>query len=232
MTASKWRHRNSGFTLLEVLISIAIFAIVISSVYGAYKATFQTVGGTERQVTLAAAARVILERISDDLASLTIGDNGYLRGSRGDINGLRADSFSCISAAHIVFHRLGKAGGQAVLTYSVEETESGLFNLYRSDVPYVPDIQDEEQTEKGELLGRGLSEFRVSYVTADGSEVDNWSSGLEGSEDEGEGGEAVMSIPVLIRLQISFAESPDSDEYTVFRTAVALPQIPDNNSEG
>ena len=59
--------------------------------YGAYRATFHTVDGTEEQVKLAARARVILERISADLESIYISKDGFLQGEKGDIGGNRAD---------------------------------------------------------------------------------------------------------------------------------------------
>lgn len=221
---------NLGFTLLEVLISITLFAIVISSVYGAYRATFRTVSGTEWQVEVAAAARVVLDRMSHDLTSLHVGEDGYLQGETGDVSGRRADTFSCLSAAHVVFQRSEQGGGLAVLTYAVEETESGLFNLYRSDISYLPGMENENRDGQGELLVKGLRELRISYVAADGSESDSWSSGVETVSDE-DGKEQSIVLPVLIRLQIHFAESTESEEQTVFRTAVAMPKIPGNSSE-
>lgn len=226
------QQRNEGFTLLEVLISISIFAIVVSSVYGAYRATFQTVGTTEQQVTLAAAARVILERVSEDLGSLSTAGDGALLGQRGDIAGKRADGFSCISSAHLVFHRSAKSVGRAVLKYSVEENESGLMDLYRLDIPLVPGERDESLDAKGELLGQGLQEFRVTYVTADGNELEEWDSAPDMTSDSADNEKVKMILPVLVRLQIRFADSPESEVSTVFRTSVALPRLPEEESEG
>lgn len=223
MVSSLWvRRQKAGFTLLEVLISIGIFAIVVSSVYGAYQATFKTVQATESQATLAASARVILERVSEDLAAISTDANGFLQGRQGAVGSRRADSLSCMSFAHLVLNRTERSAGRALLRYSVEETDPDRIDLYRADLPVTPGTDAADETEKGELLGRGLQEFRITYVTADGIEHEEWDSGQDGT-----GGQetAEIKLPVLVRIEIRLAESPESEEGTVFRTAVALPSI-------
>ena len=226
-------RRASGFTLLEVLISIGLFAIVISSVYGAYQATFTTVQATESQVIQAAAARVILERISEDLAAISTDESGFLQGRQGMVGDSRADSLSCMSFAHLAFNRADRQLGRTILKYSVEETDSNRIDLYRSDLPVTPGTEGETETdtELGELLGTGLQEFRLTYVTADGTEHEEWDSSQDGT---GAGGQETgpLSLPVLIRIEIRLADSPDSEDGTTFRTAVALPSIPAGEAEG
>jgi len=237
MHACSGRQRLAGFTLLEVLISISIFAVVVSSVYAAYQATFATVNTTERQVAYATAARVILERLSEDLESLSLEQDSYLRGKRGDVDGMRADSLACIAFAHQVFRRSARSGGRAVLQYSLQQTESGLMDLYRSDIPVAPPGGGAAgqvlagEADAGELLGRGLQEFRITYVSADGQEYEEWDSSRENNL-AGAGGTETMVLPALIRLEVRFADSAESESGTLFRTAVALPVAPATGTEG
>lgn len=221
------RSRGAGFTLLEVLISISIFALVVSSVYGAYRATFQTVSSAERQAVSAAAARVILERFSEDLETIATDKDSYLLGQQGDIGDNRADGLSCISFAHLAFNRKERSSGRTVLTYSVVETEDGAIDLYRSDTPAIPGA-DGAETDKGLLLGRGLREFRITYVDANGNESEAWDSGSEAQE----GGEAKITLPALVRLRIRLADSDEEGSGVVFRTAVPLPALPAGGTGG
>ncbi len=231
MVSSAVTESESGFTLIELLTSIFIFALVISSVYGAYRATFFTVNGTEKQVVLTSGARVILERLTDDLESLYSGDDGNLQGEKGDVNGHRADSLECISAAHVRFNRLERRAGLALLRYTIEEQDSGLLNLYRFDAPLLPGDASAEEEDKGVLLGRDLQEFKLTYVSADGTESDEWQSQSEGDGVE-TGEEKSILLPSLVRIEIRFADSADSEESVLFRTSVAIPQQIEEDSEG
>lgn len=207
---------------MEVLIAISIFALVVSSVYGAYRATFKTVSGSEEQAAADAAARVILERISEDLASIATDNDGLVEGNRGDVGKNRADSITCIAFAHLPFARAEKRGGRAKIVYSAEENESGRIDLYRSDSLVRPGKVSEE-TEQGEILGKDLLSFHVSYIAADGSESEEWNSGQDGAAENSGSGKNTNVLPVLIRVELVVATSPDDETGIYFRTAVALP---------
>jgi general secretion pathway protein J len=222
--------RGQGFTLLEVLISISIFALVVSSVYGAYRVTFQTVSSTEGQATAGAAARVMLERISEDLAMIATDSDGVLQGKRGDVGEGRADEFSCVAFAHLPFSRAEKKGGRANLVYSAEENESGRIDLYRSDSAIRPGEATEEAG-RGELLARDLLSFQLTYVAADGSESDAWDSGPDESAGSPADRTNNIALPVLIRIELLVATSPEDEKGIYFRTAVALPVRADEPSE-
>ncbi|MGB3223162.1 MAG: prepilin-type N-terminal cleavage/methylation domain-containing protein, partial [Desulforhopalus sp.] len=62
-----------GFTLIELLIAMFIFAIVVSSVYGAYRSSFHVIHGSEYQLQVANNARIVLERLSEDLEAILPG---------------------------------------------------------------------------------------------------------------------------------------------------------------
>lgn len=224
-------QRANGFTLLEVLISIALFSLVVSSVYGAYRATFQTVNGSERQAVASAAARVILERISADLVVIATDQDSFLEGKRGDIDGRRADGLSCVSYAHVSFSRTEKSGGRTALVYTAKENESGLIDLYRLDSPIRPGEESEENV-RGEILGKDLLSFQLTYISGDGEESDEWNSSSGEGEPANENTEEKIQLPVLVRVEIMLASSPDDETGTIFRTAVALPIQPEKDTEG
>ncbi|KGO33504.1 hypothetical protein JT06_14090 [Desulfobulbus sp. Tol-SR] len=203
-------------------MAIFIFAIVISSVYGAYRSTFRVTDSTESVVEFSNMARIALERITGDLESVHLGNGGSLQGERNEGATGRSDRLTFTSAAHLVFSRTERAAGYAMIRYATEvDEESGLLQLYRIDVPVRPGVGPEIDEEKGFLLCDSLAEIQYSYVDTEGNEHEEWDSGERGMVEED--GTRTGNFPVMIRLTLRFAKSADTEENTVFTTAVALP---------
>lgn len=219
---------NRGFTLVELLFAIFIFAIVISSVYGSYRATFHIVNGSESQLDMSHRARVALERMSEDLHSIVAGPGGVLRGETNEYSGVRGDNLSFVSSAHLLLKKSDTHSGHALIEYSVEADEGGNFlNLYRSDTLLLPGIDSEGDEPQRHLLCRGLQGLRFTYVNEEGTETDEWQSD-EGAAANEDGEQELPLLPHLIYVDLSFAESNESESKTVFKTAIALPQLQRN----
>jgi len=219
-----WKNTEGGFTLVELLFAIFIFAIVISSVYGSYSATFRIVHGAESQIKIAHTARFVLERISEDLGSLVIGPDGDLLGEAHDYSGGRGDSLSFVSSAHIALSKKDDLAGNALIQYSTEpDTESGLLNLYRSDSVFMPGIDASADEVEKHLLCEGLLEISFTYIDEEGRENDEWQSSENGADGDDAAQKDIL-LPILIYVELKFAESIDSEKQDVFKTAVAIPK--------
>lgn len=206
---------------MEMLVAVFIFAIVISSVYGAYRATFNTTNRTESQAEYNNMARVALDRITGDLESCYSGSGGLLQGEKIEGDSGRADKLTFTSTSHLVFSKNEQPAGYAMIHYLTErDKETGLLRLYRIDRAFRPGNAQEIGDEKGFLLCDNLTEVRFAYFDPDGNENDDWRS----QEDEGqqEGGALTGKFPVMIAITLRFAESAETEETTVFRTAVAI----------
>jgi len=103
------RHKK-GFTLLEILIALSIFAIVIPTIFVSYTGTFRIINETESQADIYEMARIALERIREDLESAcfffresegpkkgTAIQPYQFTGDHAEIQGRSADTLSFIS---------------------------------------------------------------------------------------------------------------------------------------
>lgn len=220
-------QKIQGFTLVELLIAIFIFAIVISSVYGAYRATFSNIGGSKTHLSISRNASVAMERITEDLNFVVTGPGGAFRGESRDITGARGDSMTFISSFHLVLSKTENRTGYAVISFSTERNEeTGLLDLYRSDRVLLPGMEKEAGDSQGEILGEGLQEVSFSYLDEEGKESDEWQSE---SKNPGEKQEEPL-FPALVYVKLTFAQPTVGKDGTVFKTAVTLPQRANNNS--
>ena len=225
---------EQGFTLIELLIAMAIFAIVVSTVYGAYRATFTVIHGSESRMELSRRGQVAMERIGDDLRSLVAGPGGELRGERVMNSGTRSDRLTFVSAAHLALSRKDSQAGRAVIGYSAEPDEKGgLLNLYRLDRVLLPGMERERERSEtpGEILAQGLKEVSFSYVDADGRETEEWDSDQGARSRDPSRQPKEPELPVLVYAKLVFARSAESvaeaeqsEGGVTFRIAVALPR--------
>ena len=219
MSVADRLQKSDGFTLLEVLLAIFIFAIVLSAVYGAYITTITAVGTTEFQADINNKARTALERIATDLGGVYLGEGGLLNGRRQEIGGNRADTLDFTSTAHLVFTKKEPPAGFGMISYSVQQdADSKLLQLYRVDLPFRPGYLEQALSQKkGYLLCDGLRAVRFTYYDQAGNQVDDWQT----EEAAGQAGEREKNIPAIIEVVLRFTDEGKED--LLFKTAVALP---------
>ena len=213
------KNRSEGFTLIELLLAIFIFGIVISVVYGSYSSTFHLINSTDESMMVAGKARVVLERITDDLSSIVVGNGGFLSGLQQENPGGRGDNLTFVSAVHLGLTRDDDYAGYSVVQYSAEPDEKdNLLKLYRSGNRIVPGENIKKTEARKYLLCDGLQEVRFSYFNDEGIETDDWQYDSVKKESENNG------FPVMVTVVLRFAESIESEDVSVFTAAVALPQ--------
>lgn len=225
------RSHSQGFTLLELLVALSIFAAVISMVYGAYRSTFRITSESEAKLRFSAMAQVALDRIREDLETLYTGTGGYMQGVREEGKTGRADQLAFTSTSHLALNDAELPGGYALLKYSLEtDEESGLLRLYRSDMPALPGVlPDGEESGKGYVLCEELAGFELEYIDGRGTGDDAWQShgdAFDWNDELVQG-----KYPSLVRITMQFAASADDGERVTYHTAVALPPVEDPGNQ-
>lgn len=212
--------KQTGFTLIELLFAIFIFAIVISSVYGAYNATFHIIHGSETHLNESHKARAALERISEDLTTLVTGSEAFLQGVEGEVSGNRGDNISFISSTHIALREDDTLQGDTLIQYSSQADETnGTIRLMRSDAIKLPGSTTANTSDPKFLLCSGLKEVRFTYFSADGEETTEWETESQEQED---GTLVPPDLPVMISIELIFPAQDTDKIGSIFKTAVAL----------
>jgi prepilin-type N-terminal cleavage/methylation domain-containing protein len=205
--------RKEGFTLLELLIAIAIFAMVIGLAYSSYNATFNIIGGAEAHAKTYSRAKIAMERIINDLESFYPGENPVFTGSSKSISGNRADTLTFTSTASVRLHPESVPIGKVIIRYYVQEDpDSDSLLLYRAEQPA---LNEEDSATPGLLLCDSLQEVAFDYYDAENQNVENW-------EEDEEGGDT-LSLPTRITVSLRFNDVQEDEKGTLFQTGITLP---------
>lgn len=220
---------DSGFTLLEILLAIFILTLVVSAVFGAFRGTFKVVNDTEAQEEIYAAARVALERISEDLAS-AYGDVSAVEktpdtdttrrqviflGEDHEVDDRSADNLRFLSRAHVSFKAGRPEEGPAEINYYTQyQEETGELALYRSDT--LDYLESPDTGQGGLLLCEGLKWLDFTYYDENGNAHKEWAASERNNK---------APLPARVEISIGFENSLDPENPLQFVTGVALPPL-------
>lgn len=213
---------DGGFTLVEILIAIFIFAVLITTVFGSYRSVFSNTETMDRDMDLHEIGQNCLQRIILDLESIHL--SMPPRYSPSDFNE-PPDPYRFVSdvsfSGNSTFSRLRFASlshlpffpdlreGITEIVYYVQPLEDGHYILKRSDNLY-PFIYIKE---KGidPVLCEGIRTFKLRFYSHDGTEHDEWDSESEAFKYE---------TPKAVEIKIELTNDLTTQS---FETVVVLP---------
>jgi prepilin-type N-terminal cleavage/methylation domain-containing protein len=130
------KNECSGFTLVEVLVTLGLLALVMAMVYGSLWSTVDGITRIEGRTDREQAARILLEMMNRELRSalLTSDDERlYFLGQDGTANDLPADRLTWVQAAHLKLHPDLLETETAEVSYWLESDADGNVFLYRRE---------------------------------------------------------------------------------------------------
>jgi general secretion pathway protein J len=216
------RHADQGFTLLEIMIAIFIFAIVITTIFASYNAVSSGNEIIDQNTASYEMASNCLDRMIMDLKSIyltlppaysppALGESPELYrivGETTDIQGTAFPRLRFTSLSHISFGEK-KERGIAQIVYYVQPAEDGNYVLKRADKLYPYGKVEEKPADP--ILCRDVKSLTFKYYDNDGTEYDLWDSDSE---------EFGYSTPKAIDIRLELAEGSGS---LSFETMVNLP---------
>lgn len=207
-----------GFTLLELLVSMAVFAITASIAYGIYDSVFSVVSNVDQGAGFNRRAGVVFEQMNLDLLGLYKGRSGFFRGS--DVAAADAEEpvLQFTSSAHLFFDPTLLPVSMTTVAYHLRpDPETPTWSLYRSDQPFSFGGSTAENRSRMLLLCENVAAFSVTYVDAAGRELKRWqprSAGLETSPED-------RHFPALIRVELVLTGSGnEAGKQRIYRSSM------------
>jgi general secretion pathway protein J len=210
-----------GFTLLEILVAIFIFAIVITAVFGSFRAVFSSTNAVSADEAEYAAARTCLQRMARDLDAMYITRDTFyskpkFNGTKdpyrvvGDTTDVAGSSFGRLRFASLAHLRLNQDPREGVcrIVYYVQRRADGSLVLRRSDHLYP--FPDFEESEDDPILCDHILSLEFAYMDAKGDMNERWDS--ESADDE-------YATPQLIEIRMTVGQPSRPIPFT---TRIAL----------
>ncbi|UCD72363.1 MAG: prepilin-type N-terminal cleavage/methylation domain-containing protein [Syntrophobacterales bacterium] len=173
---------TSGFTLLEVVISIGILLVILTIIYNTFNSSLKAYTEMETRGDAYAQARVVLNRIYEEIGSIYWSEdpksNTGLVGGDEEEDDLPFDSLHFTSLSHVRWAKDSKESELCEIGYYLEKDgETGESFLFRRE-----DWNVDGTLEEGGRpleLAEGIDGLNFRYY--DGEEwVDDWDSKAKG----------------------------------------------------
>lgn len=213
MSFRNTKHK-SGFTLLEVLVSVFILGIILAAIYGAYTSNADAIQRAREKGQVNQVARIVLDLIIKDLESALVEvpfDAEVALGlvcEDGDLDGKPADRINFTSLTHTSVSSTDPPTDLCEIGYHLEQGENGQgLILYRRDDP----TPDDDLNEGGTTfqLARRIGGLDITFEDAQGESFDSWNSN-EGNKPRG--------LPSLVKIKLTVLDRWGKEH--VFGTSV------------
>lgn len=162
-----------GLTLVDLMIALAVMAIVFTALYSVFAFQSKTLEAAQEGSELFGQGLVIMDRLTRDIQGAWLPATGVKSGVSYRFKGEK-DRIDLAGTARISPRR--HTGSELAETgYRLAEQEGdGLLVLLRRQ----DDTVDEDPLSGGRefIVCKNISEFEFVYLSADGVESDSWSS--------------------------------------------------------
>jgi general secretion pathway protein J len=218
-------NQKTGFTLLEIMVSIFIFSIIITTVFASYRSVFFSTEKINAGLDVYGMIGSCLNRISFDLSGIVINqepeyakpesdstpDPYRVVGDRSDVSRADFPRLRLASRSHVPLD--GSAyESVAEIIYYVSEDEEGRYRLRRSDRLYPYETPEEKADDP--VLCEKLKSLVFTYYDNEGEVHDTWDS--ESKEND-------YATPKSIHIRMEVGE--ESEASMVVETMVMLPVV-------
>ena len=230
-------RRSAGFTLIEVMVSVAILALISIIVWQASGSNIQAKERSERRDELFSSAGLVLDQICDELAASFLYSpraEQIGKSPNGEVltktlflgkNGGDQDEIQFVSFAHVRYLKDAKESDQAEIGYSLEPSKEneGTFNLIKR-VSSPPDDAPGEGGVRYTVLEK-IEGFNLRYYDPKKGEwVDEWNTETYDHRDK-----LPRGVEITLRLAGPEPEKMERSQPITLRTMALVEMAPGPN---
>jgi len=217
--------KNGGFTIIEILIAVALGAVMLATVYGSYNMVVKTTMNYSRVSDIYQTARIVLDTMAKEVSGayqpLFAVEGEMFLGVDEWYGGLENDTLSMVTTTSL-------RGEEDEIGYDSFEVSYYLGNgrkagfLYMKSASY---FNLEEPFQEGEeiILAENVRALDFKYLK-DPDEND-WVEQWGGEETASLEEEDTSILPYAVRITISLGLEGEK-ELTRFSTVAPLPMTP------
>ncbi|HEX8947689.1 MAG TPA: prepilin-type N-terminal cleavage/methylation domain-containing protein [Dissulfurispiraceae bacterium] len=155
--------KEEGFTLIEMLIALALLSVVLIAIYGTFFLSSKAVEGMDDSLVKLRECRTALDIIKREAEPLVFSDRNKYSAFRiedRDLYGKQASRFAFTALSPLV-------PGLSLISYSVEEKDGKLSLIKKMTPSYKPDPEV-----KGVEMLEDIEAFTVE--ASDGNNSNKW----------------------------------------------------------
>ncbi len=217
----------TGFTLLEILIAVFIFAVVMSTIFGTFNGVISRTDAIKNGMGGYEMARTCFDRMISDLTTIYLDqkplyhppdiddppDPYRLVGTESYAGSKNFSKLRFASTDHLSMNGKDEKGIAEIVYYIKEEGyPESEFVLKRSDTAYPYDKNYEfEEKDSDPVLCENIEEFSIKYFDQDGNETEKWDSDSDFLK---------YGSPKAVKIKLKLINNENSYE---FETKIVLP---------
>ena len=212
---------QSGFTVAEILIAIFIFATIVTTVFGSFRATSKQVEIVSRNRQLVEMGRNCLDRMTRDLIAIWVAqspeytpprfntppDPYRIVGTLDSVGDRTTTMLRFTSFEHLPI-RPSRSFGVARIVYYVRPDEIDQYLLYRADQLYP--YEQFEADPADPVLCAHVRSFTMTFYDDSGRSSETWDSESESID---------FSTPAAVGIRLELGDERGTQ---VFNTRVTL----------
>lgn len=215
-------HRNDGFTMIELLIAVAIMGISMVLVYGAHSAILSVIGHVDQTAAYQHRSGMVFDQFQRDFAGSYKGSSGFFKAEKHQDVERGKPFLQFTTSSQLRFDPLAPRVSTSIVNYYLIKSGDGMsLSMYRYEIPNVFGYSfGPDATSVPMMVCDKVIEVRMSFKDRYGSWLEQWqarSSGSGSTHDDG-------LFPTQIRIELVLADSSRPEpRQRQFTTTITVP---------